>query len=105
MANKILKVKSDKSVVEDNSTVTSFMNEPEVQSAKKADEKALMNGATAERLNLLLGVVSEKFNLDDTYSVCQFKDKGKVMDITLENHDFVVAVTVKDSERYGLVVE
>ena len=80
------------------------MNEPEVQSAKKADEQAI-NEATVKRLNLLLGMVSTKFNLDDTYTVRQFNDKGKVMNITLENEDFAVAVTVKDSERHGLVVE
>lgn len=81
------------------------MNEPEVQSAKKADERAVANGASSERLNLLLGMVSSKFGLDDTYAVCKFIDKGKVMDISLENSEFVVSVTVKDSERHGLIVE
>ena len=84
--------------------ITPPMNEPEVQSAKDADEKAV-NEATTKRLNLLLGIVSQKFNLGDDYHVCQFNDKGKVMNITLENEDFAVAVTVKDSERHGLVVE
>ena len=84
--------------------VTPPMNEPEVQAAKDADEKAV-NEATTKRLNLLLGIVSQKFNLGDDYHVCQFNDKGKVMNITLENEDFAVAVTVKDSERHGLVVE
>lgn len=80
------------------------MNEPEVQSAKKADEAAV-NEATAERLNLLLGLVSTKFGLDETYTVRQFNDKGKVISLTVENEEFSVAVTVKDSERYGLFVE
>lgn len=81
------------------------MNEPEVQSAKKADEQAVENGASSEKLNLLLGLVSSKFGLDDTYAVCKYTDKGKVMDISLENSEFVVSVTVKDSERHGLIVE
>ena len=80
------------------------MNEPEVKSAKKADEEAV-NLATAERLNLLLGMVPKKVTLDETFSVCKFGDKGKVMDIALENEDFVVSIQVKDSERHGLVVE
>lgn len=83
---------------------TSVMNEPEVQSAKAEDEAAV-NEATTKRLNLLLGIVTKKFNLDDTYTVRQFNDKGKVMNITLENDEFSVAVVVKDSERHGLVVE
>ena len=82
-----------------------FMNEPEREAAKKADEKALSSGASSERLNRLLAVVSQKFGFDDTYAVCQFNDKGKVMSITLENSEFCVAVTVKDSEGYGLYVE
>lgn len=81
------------------------MNEPEKEAAKKSDEKALSSGASSERLNLLLGLVSQKFGLDDTYAVCQYNDKGKVMNITLENAEFSVAVTVKDSERHGLYVE
>lgn len=89
----------------EKNTPAPAMNEPEVEAAKKADEKALSSGASSERLNLLLGLVSQKFGLDDTYAVCQFNDKGKVMTITLENADFNVAVTVKDSERYGLYVE
>lgn len=79
------------------------MNKPEVESAKKSDEEAV-NSATAERMNLLLGLVSKKFNLDDTFSVCKFNDKGKVMDIALENTDFVVSIQVKDSDKHGLSV-
>lgn len=72
---------------------------------KSAQENDTVSSVTTARLNLLLGLVSRKFNLDDTYRVCQFNDKGKVMNITLENEDFSVSVSVKDSERHGLVVE
>lgn len=83
---------------------TSAMNEPEVAAAKKADDSAV-NRETTKRLDLLLGIITQKFNLDDTYTVRGFNDKGKVMNVTLENEDFSVAVTVKDSERHGLFVE
>ena len=98
-------VTSKESIVkEEKDNFGSSMNEPEVRSAKKADEVEV-NEATVKRLNLLLGIVSKKFNLDDTYTVKQFNDKGKVINITLENDEVKVAVTVKDSERHGLVVE
>lgn len=81
------------------------MNPPEVQSAKDADRKAVETGATSGRLDLFLGMVSQKFGLDETYTVRAFNDKGKVMNITVESEDFSVTVTVKDSERFGLFVE
>lgn len=99
-----LKATKKDNVKKDTKKTFGAMNEPEVASAKKSDEEAV-NLATAERLNLLLGLVSKKFNLDDTFSVCKFGDKGKVMDIALENEDFVVSIQVKDSERHGLIVE
>lgn len=79
------------------------MNEEEMQSAKNLDE--ITGGATAERLDFLLNLVSSKFGFDDTYAVRKFDDKGKVISITLENEDFIVAVTVKNGEQHGLFVE
>lgn len=79
------------------------MNEPEVKAAKKAEEA--VSGATAERLDLLLNLISPRFGFDDTFTVRKFDDKGKVISVTLENPDFVVAVTVKDGDQYGLFAE
>lgn len=113
MANRIKKSTATKGALKKNTKTTQettapasepAMNEPEVEAAKKADENAV-NEATTKRLNLLLGIVSQKFNLGDDYHVCQFNDKGKVMNVTLENGDFQVSITVKDSERHGLIVE
>ena len=75
-----------------------------MKSAKDSDKKAQENVST-ERLNLVLGLVSEKFDLDESYRVSQFNDKGKVVNVTLENEDFSVAVSIKDSARHGIVVE
>lgn len=104
-AEKAVKKTEPKKVEPKKEKAPAMMNKPEVEAAKKSDEKALSSGASSERLNLLLGLVSQKFGFDDTYAVCQYNDKGKVMSITLENSDFNVAVTVKDSERHGLYVE
>lgn len=80
------------------------MTEEEIESAiaDEAEEKAVIESAT-EKLNLFLGFCTRKFNLDDTYTVQAFSDKGKKLSIVMENHDVVVAVTVKDAERQGLV--
>lgn len=72
--------------------------------ANEAEERAVIEGAT-ERLNLLLGFCQRKFNLDDTYNVQAFSDKGKKLSIVLENQDVVFALTLKDSERHGFVVD
>jgi len=57
-----------------------------------------------ERLQLAVRVVSQKFNLDDEYRVTKFNDKGKVVDLTLENGDFVLSVTIKNSEAHGMYI-
>ena len=57
------------------------------------------------RLELATSLVSSQFNLDENYKVTKFDDKGKVVNMTLENSDFIISVTVKDSDRHGMYVE
>ena len=76
------------------------------RSAAVTEEKSISeNGADTQRLSLVTNLVSEKFNLDPSYRVIQFKDTSKVVALTLENSDFIISVTVKDSERQGIFVE
>lgn len=81
------------------------MTEQEKSAAKAEEQTVAENGADTQRLNLVTTLVSEKFNLDPSYRVTQFKDTNKVVALTLENADFIVSVTVKDSERQGIFVE
>lgn len=98
-----LKVTNKDSIKKDNKNEFGAMNDLEIKSANKAD-KEVVDLATVDRLQLLRVLVSKKLNLNDEFSVCKFDDKGKVMDISLENEDFIISVRVKDSERHSLVV-
>ena len=81
------------------------MNEAEKESVKEQENKVEETGANTERLQLATNLVSSKFNLDDSYRVAKFDDKGKVVNLTLENGEFIVAVTIKDSDRHGMIVD
>ena len=81
------------------------MNEAEKEAVKEQEKKVEETGANTERLQLATNLVSSKFNLDDSYRVAKFDDKGKVVNLTLENGEFIVAVTIKDSDRHGMIVD
>ena len=80
------------------------VTQDEVEVIERAEEIRRIEGANIKRLELATGVVSDQFNLGDDYTVNKFDDKGKVVKLTLENSDFVIAVTIKDSERHGMNV-
>lgn len=82
----------------------SYMNEEEKEALEVAEQKNKDEGASTKRLELATGIVSSRFNLGDDYSVKKFDDKGKVVNMTLENDDFSINVTIKDSDRHGMYV-
>ncbi len=72
----------------------------------KEDEIArIETSASFERMALANRLVSEKFGINEDYSVTKFNDKGKVVDITLEGSDFIVAVTIKNTETHGMYTQ
>ena len=81
------------------------MTGEEKEAIKEAEEKQVEESADTQRLQLSTNIVSGKFNLDPSYSVKKFDDKGKIINLTLENKDFILNVTIKDSERHGMYVE
>lgn len=81
------------------------MTQDEKEVIQKAEEEKTKESANTERLQLATNVVSGQFNLDPSYDVKKFDDKGKVVNLTLENKDFIINVTIKDSERHGMHVE
>ena len=83
----------------------SVLTEDEKEAIKNDEEKREEEGADVKRLKLATNVVSSKFNLDPNYKVCKFDDKGKVVNLTLESNDFIVAVTIKDSYKHNINVD
>ena len=81
------------------------MNEAERVAIESEEQKVKDEGANTKRLELATDVVSKQFNLDNDYRVTKFDDKGKVVNMTLEGDNFILNVTIKDSERHGMYVE
>lgn len=106
MAKLSSKKKADTTpAVEETKQEESVMTEGEKEAIQKSEEKKKEQSADTRRLQLATNVVSSQFNLDPSYSVSKFDDKGKVVNLTLENSDFIINVTIKDSERHGMHVE
>lgn len=91
--------------VEETKQEEPVMTEEEKEAIQKSEEDKKEQSADTRRLQLATNVVSSQFNLDPSYSVSKFDDKGKVVNLTLENSDFIINVTIKDSERHGMHVE
>ena len=100
--NKKKEVVAEAVVAEEKETV---MTQEEKEVIQKAEEKAVKESADTRRLQLATNVVSQQFNLDPSYHVNKFDDKGKVVNLTLENSDFILNVTIKDSDRHGMYVD
>lgn len=90
-----------KKKIEENSVL--IQEEKEV--IQKEEQRATDESANTKRLQLATNVASGKFNIDSSYSVKKFDDKGKVVKLTFENKEFILDVTIKDSDRYGIHVE
>lgn len=106
MALKSKKKVADTPVVEENViNVEPVMTPEEKEAIQKSEEEKAKESADTQRLQLATNLVSGKFNLDQSYSVKKFDDKGKVVNLTLENGEFILNVTIKDSERHGMHVE
>lgn len=89
-------------VVEEKESV---LTEAEIEAIQSAEEEDTFESADTGRLQLATNVVSKNFNLDPSYGVTKFDDKGKVVKVTLENKEFIINVTIKDAERHGMYVE
>ena len=103
MATLKSKKKEEKAVIEE--TEEPVMTQEEKEAIQKEESKRIEDGANTKRLELATGVVSSQFNLDSDYRVTKFEDKGKVVNMTLENGDFILSVTIKDSDRQGMYVD
>lgn len=98
------KKKTEAPTVEET-VVEEAMTVEEKEVIQKAEEDKAQDSADTQRLQLATNLVSGKFNLDPSYSVKKFDDKGKVVNLTLENNEFIINVTIKDSDRHGMYIE
>lgn len=78
------------------------LNEDEILAQKKQEELKESEGANMQRMKQTTALLSDKFNLDNEYVVKNFDDKGKVIKETLEGKDFILTITVKDSEKHHI---
>lgn len=78
------------------------LNEAEMLAEKKQEEQKEAEGANMQRMKQTTALLSGKFNLDNEYVVKNFDDKGKVIKETLEGKDFILTITVKDSEKHNI---
>ena len=85
--------------------VKEVMTTEEKEAIQKEEQRVMQDSANTKRLELATGIISRKFNLDSDFRVSKFDDKGKVVNLTLENQDFIVGVTIKDSDKQGMYVE
>lgn len=95
----------EEAVVEETVAEKEAMTKEELDIVKKNEEAKAEESADTQRLQLATNLVSSKFSLDPSYSVKKFDDKGKVVNLTLENNEFIINVTIKDSDRHGMYIE
>lgn len=81
------------------------ITQAETDAVIKQQEEKEKSGANTQKLKRTTAFISGNFNLDDTYRVNNFDDKGKVVKETFENENFIIQVTVKDSYKHGLDAE
>ena len=72
----------------------------EEQASGIAEEESKVS---TEKMQRAIDLVSRKFNLlGGDFVVTGFVDKGTKVAVSLANADFDIAITIKDSDRYGI---
>ena len=103
MAKSLKKKFEAPKIVEVETPVAENMTKEEVKLVEASNNEE--GSANTEKLSRTTNLLSNKFNLNDSYRVNSFNDKGKVVTETFENKDFIITVTVKDSAKHGLAIE
>lgn len=82
-----------------------YMNaeEREVIEEQASDIAEEESKVSTEKMQRAIDLVSRKFNLlGGDFVVTGFVDKGTKVAVSLANADFDIAITIKDSDRYGI---
>ena len=92
-----------KSNVEDTAPiVTEEVAEEMVEATIEHNEAEVDEDLALRRLTNATTVVKNIFHLGDDYVITKFNDKGRSIDLTLNNREFTISVTIKDTEMYGI---
>ena len=73
-----------------------------VEAVKNHNEAVIDEDHALRRLTNATTVVKEIFHLGDDYAITKFNDKGRSIDLTMNNPEFTVSITIKDTEVYGI---
>lgn len=75
--------------------------EVEEELEEEFEEEDADNESATLRLQAAVSLVKDRFQLGESWFVTKFNDRGeKGIDITLQNREFVVAVTINDPTAY-----
>ena len=98
-------VETTPETIEETST-SPYMNEAEQTALAEQHEKdtAESKKVSTEKMQMAVEVVQEQFNLcDKNFSVNGFADKGSKCQLSMSNDDFDIVITVKDTEKFGIL--
>ena len=110
-AKELVEAVSEPTTEEETTSVPSeeddnkYMNaeEREVLEEQASDIAEEESKVSTEKMQRAIDLVSRKFNLlGGDFVVTGFVDKGTKVAVSLANADFDIAVTIKDSDRYGI---
>ena len=109
-AKELVEAVSEPTTEEETTSVPSeednkYMNaeEREVLEEQASDISEEESKVSTEKMQRAIDLVSRKFNLlGGDLVVTGFVDKGTKVAVSLANADFDIAITIKDSDRYGI---
>ena len=109
-AKELVEAVSEPTTEEETTSVPSeednkYMNaeEREVLEEQVSDAAEEESKVSTEKMQRAVDLVSRKFNLlGGDFVVTGFVDKGTKVAVSLANADFDIAITIKDSDRYGI---
>ena len=109
-AKELVEAVSEPTTEEETTSVPSeednkYMNaeEREVLEEQASDIAEEESKVSTEKMQRAVDLVSRKFNLlGGDFVVTGFVDKGTKVAVSLANADFDIAITIKDSDRYGI---
>ena len=83
-----------------------YLNDAEQNALAEQHEKDTEKSrrVSIEKMEQAVEVVQNQFNLyDKNFSVNGFADKGSKCQLSMSNGDFDIVVTIKDSEKFGII--
>ena len=86
--------------------VSPYLNDAEQTALAEQHEKdtAESKKVSIAKMEKAVEVVQEMFNLcDRNFSMNGFADKGSKCQLSMSNEDFDIVITVKDTEKFGIL--